>query len=364
MSNVKRGKSTRKFPKGRWEVRWRTPEGAHRTKTFDLRDDADRFAKRVDTRIADGEYIDKTASAVPYRDLAARFLDTVAHRHARTRASYRAILNDRLLPAFGEEPVSKITPSVVRSYLAEMKAHGRKAQTIRNVFFILQASLDIAVEDGCLKSNPCRGINKKRDLPKAAGTSFRAEFLDASEVAALAAAIEPPYSTLVLFASYTGLRAGELYALLRSDVDLRAREVAVFKSRATTGPPNISTTKTGDERTVPFPRFLAQVLAAYLEASFRPADAPLFDFPNGYSHWYTHTFKPAARSISRPQLRFHDLRHTAASLMIASGASPTAVASRLGHKTVSMTLNRYAKHFRSQDDSINDGLEAAFRAAQ
>jgi len=359
VSNVKRGKSTRKFPKGRWEVRWRTPEGKHRTKTFDLKDDAERFAARVETRLADGAYIDREAGATPYRQVAEDWMKTVVHRKPRTVASYRGILNDRLLPAFGEEPVSKITKSRIRAYLAEMAAQGRKPQTIRNAFFALQASLRIAVDDGYIAANPCLGLS--RYLPPAAGTKFRPAFLTPAEVERLADAIPEPYPTLIRFAAYTGLRAGEVFALTVSDLNLLRKTVSVSKSRATTGPPLITETKTGEERTVPLPAFLTDLLSRYLADNPRAHTSPLFDLPAGYSHWYTHVFKPA-QARAGLSLRFHDLRHTAGSLIDASGGTKS-VMERLGHKTPAMAL-RYTHTFEERNKAVDDALDRAYQEAR
>jgi len=63
-------------------------------------------------------------------------------------------------------------------------------------------------------------------------------------------------------------------------------------------------------------------------------------------------------------LRFHDLRHTCAILLIAQGADPKAVSTRLGHTTVQMTLDRYAHLFANRDDEITTGLDSMYRATQ
>ena len=362
MANVKRGKSTTRFPKGRWEVRWRTPDGKHRTKTFDLRDDADRFAARVETRLADGDYIDREASSTPYATVVEEWLSTVVHLKPRTVAGYRAIAADRLVPRFGELPVSALSKSAIRSYLAEMAAEGRAAQTIRNVFFALRSSLHIAVENGYLRSNPCDGIR----LPSSAHSGAEMTFLDPAGIERLAEELPEPYPVLIRFAAYTGLRAGEIAALTVADLDLLRCKLHVHASVSTVGrnsQTHRSTTKTGRSRVLPIPKFLADLLAAYLAANPRAHTSPLFDLPEGHNSWYTKVFNPAKRRAGFPTLRFHDLRHTAASLMIDSGANVKTVADFLGHSTVSQTLNRYAHRFATQDAIVTEGLERAYRSA-
>ena len=85
-----------------------------------------------------------------------------------------------------------------------------------------------------------------------------------------------------------------------------------------------------------------------------------------HSLWYRRTFKPAVRRALPPEkhgLRFHDLRHTAASLMIAAGAHPKAISERLGHADIRITMNRYGHMLPSVDAALTDALDAAHAAS-
>jgi integrase len=155
-------------------------------------------------------------------------------------------------------------------------------------------------------------------------------FLSAAEVERLAEAIVPPYGLLVRFAAYTGLRAGELAALRVKRLDLLRGTVRVVESASEVGGRLITgSTKTHAERTVRLPRFLRDDLAAHLASRPRAPDAFLFTAPMGgplrHNNFYQRLFCPALlRAGLSEQVRFHDLRHTCAALLIAQGAHPKA----------------------------------------
>jgi integrase len=190
-------------------------------------------------------------------------------------------------------------------------------------------------------------------------------FLSAAEVERLAEAIVPPYGVLVRFAAYTGLRAGEIAALRVKRLDLLRGTVRVVEAasevsgRLITGP-----TKTHAERTVLLPRFLRDELAAYLASRPRDRDAFVFTAPKGgplrHHNFYNRQFCPALVRAGLPeQIRFHDLRHTCASLLIAQGAHPKAIQVHLGHSSIQVTMDRYGHLFPDALGHLADRLDAA-----
>jgi integrase len=195
-------------------------------------------------------------------------------------------------------------------------------------------------------------------------------FLDAVEVNRLADAIDEPYGVLVRFAAYTGLRAGELAALRVGRVDLLRGSVDVREAYAEVhGALVLGPTKTYGRRTVALPRFLCDELGAYLVGRDVSPDAHLFTSPDGgplrQSNFYRRTFKPAVRAAGLPDgLRFHDLRHTCAALLIAQGAHPRALMERLGHSSVTVSLDRYGHLLPSLDEALVDGLEDTYRRSR
>jgi integrase len=207
-------------------------------------------------------------------------------------------------------------------------------------------------------------------------------FLDAEQVEWLAAAVDGRYRPLVLFAAYTGLRPCELVALRVGRLDLlrctaRVVEAAVEVSRLEWGP-----VKTHEARTVRMPRSVAEEVGASLAGRPHDREALVFAAPMGgplsRADFVRCYFKPAVRTANeamtklakgqRPTplpdgLRFYDLRHTCASLLIAQGASVKAVQAQLGHATASITLDTYGHLFPSEMETLADRLELLRSAA-
>ncbi len=195
-------------------------------------------------------------------------------------------------------------------------------------------------------------------------------FLTAEQVDQLDRVLGDQAGTLVVFAAYTGLRAGEVAALRIGRVDLLRGTVEVAESYAEVhGALVLGATKTYERRTVRMPRFLCDRLGEHLARAGRtqPGDLVFTDSAGGplrHSNFYRRTFKPAVVAAGLPErLRFHDLRHTCAALLIAQGAHPKAMMERFGHSSITVTLDRYGHLFPSLDETLVDGLERTYREA-
>jgi integrase len=247
---------------------------------------------------------------------------------------------------------------------------------VRSIYATLRASTSYGVRMNLVRVNPCSKI----DLPRPRRSEML--FLTAGEVRSLAEAIDPFYRVLVYFAAYTGLRAGELLALRRKDVDLLRGVVHVRRAlKDVSGHLEFGPTKNRAERTVTLPRFLREMLAEHLSDSLPGGSGPeSLVFPSRTGKPLRHNafrqrhFKPAivgdpergvppALPAEKAGLRFHDLRHTAASLSVAAGANVKQVSTRLGHSSVVITLDRYTHLFPDGEEALAEQLDATFAAA-
>jgi integrase len=200
-------------------------------------------------------------------------------------------------------------------------------------------------------------------------------FLEAHEVQALA---DHPdlrdYRALIYTAADTGLRAGELLALTRADLDLLRGTVQVHRAlKELNGILPFGPTKTHRSRAVSLPRFLSALLNEHLTTSpivLPGGSALVFPGPRGgplrHGNFYRRHFRPAVEEAlpHKRALRFHDLRHTAASLLIAQGAHPKLIQARLGHASITTTLDRYGHLFPSVEEALAEKLNAAYESAQ
>jgi integrase len=144
---------------------------------------------------------------------------------------------------------------------------------------------------------------------------------------------------------------GELAALRVERVNFLRGTVNVEEALTeVNGHLRIGPIKTGGHRTVSLPRFLVEMLSEHVRLHSSPA-ALLFMSAEGTPlrrNFYRRHFKPAVVAAGLPEaLRFHDLRHTCAAVLIAQGAHPKEIEERLGHSTIRLTFDRYGHVFRA-----------------
>ncbi len=289
---------------------------------------------------------------------------TTIHLKPATRASYRSLLDVHILKRFGTTPLHAIRHLDIREWVAQLETGGLSPSRIRQARQVLSSTLGAAVESGYLAINPAAGVKTPRVRSK------EMRFLTAEQVEDLASAVPKPLDTLVYVLAYGGLRWGEAANLRRRRVEVLSRHPHVAESLAeVNGNLHFGDTKTHQSRSVSLPRFLATRLGKHLGAHVGPEPGDLvFASPQGdpirYSYFRPRTWLPALSvTESVPDdLRIHELRHTAATLLIAQGAHPKAIQQHLGHSSITVTLDRYGHLFPGELDRLADRLDAT-RAA-
>lgn len=193
-------------------------------------------------------------------------------------------------------------------------------------------------------------------------------FLSPTEVRRLADEIPSEHRTLIWTLAYTGIREGEATALRRRRVNPLLRELVIAQSATDVhGRKVFTSTKNHEVRTVALPSFLSQMLDAHLNAAVEPdSDALVFTStvggPIDWSNFRTRIWKPAVRrAMLDPALRIHDLRHTAASILIAEGCQAKVIQEHLGHKSITITMDRYGHLYPEDRSKVSDALDNAFR---
>jgi integrase len=159
----------------------------------------------------------------------------------------------------------------------------------------------------------------------------------------------PPWECLQLGRPQAAARR----SAIRFDV---AESLSEISGRLHTGP-----TKTGARRTVTIPRFLSEMLGEHIGAY---SSEYVFTSAEGKPlrrNLYRRHFKPAVPRAGLEPLRFHDVRHTCAALVIAQGAHPKEIQEQLGHSTIRLTFDRYGHLFPGLSDRLRDGLEGAYQ---
>ena len=261
----------------------------------------------------------------------------LAGKRGLTPAGYAAARNAaaHVSQRWAAEQVGDVRTPDVQAWLADYPIG---IASKRKIVQALGGAMRVAVQSGAIATNPVDAVT----LPKATKTDPR--FLTIGQVRTIAAECgrgEP----MVIFLATTGLRISECLRLNVGDVDVTRARVHVSKA------------KNGEPRDVPVP---AKVLAM-LDLD-RPAAAPLFTSSVGNrldrNRWSARVWYPARERAGYPDVRLHDLRHTAASLMIASGATVKDVQRALGHRSAAVTLDVYAGHWDASLDDIARRLDA------
>lgn len=350
---------------GRWEVRYRDPNGRPRRKVLDNKAQAKDLLASTRTDGRRGTWVAPELGRVTFGKWVDEWWSTTVHLRSATRTRYERDLRLHIRPRFERTALARITPRDVRAWLSEMQASGIPASSIRRRFSVFRKVMGDAVAMEMIVKTPCRGVTPPAD------TRLDITVLSASEVAELAAAMPTWCSTWVYFAAYTGLRWSEMIGLARRDVDLVHRRVTVRRQIVEVGSrfEGFGEPKTAaGRRTVDLPRFLCDMLEDQLAERAQPGlDGLVFVNTRGnpphLSSFTSQAWRKARERVGRPDLRWHDLRHTAVALAIAQGAHPKAIQERMGHASIVVTLDRYGHLFPSLGVAVADGLDETYRAA-
>ena len=340
------------------------------SQTFKRKADAERFLRAKNAELHLGTHVDPRSGAILFRQVAEEWHKSNGWLDLKetSKARYASVLRVHLLPRWGERKIGSIRRGDVDAWVAELR-QVMPAGTVRKIHSTFRAALSFAVLTERLNTNPAVGVR----LPRVPHRDIDRLFLDEQEVNVLADAVEPRYRAVILLAAWGGLRAGEIWGLKRRWLDVDRGRLTVADTLVTVHGQGLvwTSTKTHERRIVSLPLFLCEVLNAHMrEFTEAGPDALVFTdrigLPQGQTAFTRDVFKPAVRaalSEDKRGLRFHDLRHTAAALMIAHDLSPKFISDQLGHRDIGITFNRYGHLLKSVADAAMDKLETGYRAS-
>jgi len=299
----------------------------------------------------------------------ALWLDTVAQNNVRptTLAGYRATVENHIIPRIGDVLVQKITAAKIQAMYGAMIADGKGARTVQLVHLRLQQALAVAVQWDILSRNPCDRVKQPRNQRKELRTWNREDvrrFLDVAN--------GDTYAPLWEIALATGMRRGELLGIRWQDIDLARgtltvqQAVTLLHDKAIIQQPKSAASR----RTIRLPAHCIAALQAHKDRRAFGAtqraisdDAPDLVFTNthgGIVHPRNliRNFDLIVTRAELPRIRFHDLRHTYATLSLSGGADIKTVSSRLGHSSIQITGDVYAHVTPEMDERATSVIEA------
>lgn len=351
-----------------YRARYTGPDGRrHQAPTLFLaKKDARAWLALRHAEIVRGQWMppgadEKPAPRLSLADYANQWLE---HRDLkdRTREHYRKLLDAHIMTSLlGPLPLASITADDVRAWYAKLD---RDTPTLRaHCYGLLRTIMGTAASDGKITANPCviRGAGNAKRVHK-----IRPATLD--ELAKLVDAMPEKYRAMILLASWCALRFGELTELRRRDVDIDEGVIRVRRGVVRVAEGFKETTPKSDAgvRDVAIPPHLVPAVRDHLVDHVAPgADSLLFPAQQG-GHLAPATlyrrFYKAREAAGRPDLRFHDLRHSGAVLAAATGATLAELMGRLGHSTPAAAL-RYQHAAQGADKRIAEALSALAAAA-
>ena len=314
--------------------------------------DADKRLRAVLASVDTGTYT--PPSNLTVADLLNQWLEGYVKTNCsqRTLDGYRAITANHLIPALGQDQLKHLNQQHIQVYYGRA-VEKLSSRTVHHQHRVLSQALKYAVKQGYLGRNPCELV----DAPSPKGRTMRT--LTESEVRDLLLAAQGKYYYAAIYTAVSsGLRQAELLGLRWRDIDLNPEKASISVNRTLYKRRGVSAfmepkTKHSRRRVAMTPK-LAEFMAEYklerqrvnyqvgkavtlddlvfCHADGRPYDASVL----------SHKFAAIAREAGLKGVRFHDLRHTFASLMLQRGAKPKVISECLGHASVAFTMDVYS----------------------
>ena len=279
------------------------------------------------------------------------------------------MVRPHLVPALGRMKLKDLSPTHVRGFYREKLDSGLSPATVRKMHSVLNKALKQAMLDGLIPRNVCEAVKP----PKVERKEITP--LDREQARALLeAAAGNRLEALHMLAIHTGMREGELLGLKWEDVDLEKRVLRLRRAlireggKVTLG--DLKTPKS--RRSVRLTQAAADALRSHLQRQLKEIErmGSLYQ-PGGLvfatesgtlinpSNLRNRSFKPLLKRAGLPDICFHDLRHTCATLLLSQGTHPKLVQELLGHVTIAMTLDTYSHFLPSMGDQTVKAMEAA-----
>lgn len=374
-----------------WVVDYVDASGARRLKTFPRKKEADAFASEADVEVRQGTHVADSASQT-VGEAGSRWV-AAAERAGLERSTtdqYRQHLNLHIVPFIGREKLSRLSIPSVRAFEDKLRSEGRSPAMVRKILVSLGSLIADAQERGAAARNPVRdmrgkrrGKDRKTERRQKGKLQVGVDIPLPGEAKAIVGQMRGRWRPLLLTAIFTGLRASELRGLRWSDVNFSGAEISV-KQRADRfnmiGPPKSD----AGTRSVPIPPIVVNALREWKLAA--PKGALDLVFPNGAGKVESLANiinralipvqiragvalpkldaegRPVKDSGGQPVLTakysgMHALRHFYASWCInrqqegGLGLPPKVVQERLGHSSITMTMDIYGHLFPRGDDA-------------
>lgn len=337
---------------GRWVASITLENGQRKTVYCKSKQEANKERLRLFQAMERGLQVDLTDQTVDefFKD----WLDGIEiNVRARTYLRYREFITLHILPSLGKLKLQKLRPQHLQRLYKKKHTEGLAPGTIRNIHRLIHHALHDALRWGLVVVN----VSDAVDPPRVVKQEMRALTAEQAEQFLLQAEGDP-LEALYILALTSGMRQGELLGLKWDDIDFHRRRLKVQRTIARVPHKGfvVSETKTArSRRNIPLTVRAVEALKRHrLRQHESRLAAGLAWEEQGWvfgnqvgrpveaSSLIMRSFRPLLAKADLPLIRFHDLRHTVASLLLLAGVHPEVVADLLGHSTISLTLDTYS----------------------
>ncbi|MBQ5735169.1 MAG: site-specific integrase [Lachnospiraceae bacterium] len=350
-------KAERDVKTGKWLIQYRyTDWQGNRKKStkrgFNTKREAEEWLRNfLVTQQADFNMLFEDFIKIYYADMETRLRE-------HTMRTKKYLIDLKLLPYFGKMKLNEIKAADIRKWQNELMQQGYAPTYLRTINNQLAAIFNYAVKYYDLPNNPCR---KAGSMGK--GKADEMQFWTKEEFEQFIDVVMNKQQSYMAFMTlfWTGMRMGELLALVVSDVDFQKRTISITKSYQRMGGRDVITEpKTPkSKRVITIPQFLAVDLQDYLNSMYGVQDEDrLFPITKYYLE---HEMERGIKGSGVKRIRIHDLRHSHASMLVEMGFSPLEIAERLGHEKIETTLNTYSHLYPNKQEQLADKLDKQYK---
>lgn len=347
--------SVEKWSGGRWRARWRGPDGKTQSKVFGRKIDADNHVIAQEHSKLVGAYVAPSAGRVTVGEFWATWAGRQPWRDS-SRAIVDSYYRNHVEPGLGGRALNGLRRGDVEAWSSRLTVAPR---TRRQIVQYVSTMLEAAVADGLIATNPARGSARPK-VDQAPVVPFTN-----AEVDALRAAAPDWFAVALDLGLGAGLRQGEATGLSLDRVDFLRRQLTVDRQLVSpvAGEPTLGPPKSKRSyRTVPLADAVVEALAAHVKEHGTGRHGLILHGQDGAPmsrqrfglRW--RTLRDAA---GLPKARYHDTRHTFASVLLSGGVSVAAAAEYLGHSPA-VLLTTYAHLLPADHDRARSTVQAAF----
>lgn len=346
-------------------------KGNRKAKKVGDRKTANMLAQKAREKVASGELnLDKEEKIPSFAEYAKTWIAVTVPALCKpsTERDYRAILDNHVLPVFGELPVTEIKRLKVKEFLMREFQAGYASSTLTHMKNVISGVLNTAVDDEVIAFNPAQRVGK---VFRSKSLQLSVEPLTKQELTLLLETFRehyPDHYPLLLTMARTGMRIGEVLGLQWGDIDFNSRFITIQRNISRG---RIETPKNGKIRRIDMSQQLAEVLqdlhhhrkVKTLEKGWKQIPEWVFISETGgkldSGNWRKRVFNRALEKAKLRKIHPHVLRHTYASLLMQAGVSLAYIRDQLGHHSIKVTVDIYGHLAPGGNKGAVDGLDDA-----